>query len=314
MQLNNKRILLSGGAGFIGNTLTRQILAKNPSDFITIDKMSYMSNDDFHMANGIPVHKINICSETTANLIAEFKPDIIVHAAAESSVDVSITNPDIFVETNVFGTVNILNSILKLSNFDLLLNISTDEVLGDKLSGMSSEDDPRVTSSAYSASKCAAEHFVEAYGRTYKLPYITTRSSNNYGPYQHNEKLIPRIIENILVGRKVPVYGSGTNSRDWIYVSDNCEGILSAIENYKENDVFHVGTSRDTSNLEIIRRICKIMNVDWLDVIEFVEDRKGHDVRYCLSHNKLTLHAGWTPKTSLDDGLRATVEWYKARQ
>lgn len=313
MQLSNKRILLSGSCGFIGNEMTRQVLAKNPSEFITIDKMSYMSNDEFHVANGIPVHKIDICSEATANLISEFKPDIIIHAAAESSVDVSITNPNIFVESNVFGTVNILNSILKLSNFDLLLNISTDEVLGDKLSGMSCEDDPRITSSAYSASKCAAEHFVEAYGRTYKLPYITTRSSNNYGPYQHNEKLIPRIIENILAGRKVPVYGSGTNSRDWIFVNDNCKGIISTIEHYNRNDVFHVGTSRDTSNLEIIRRICKIMDVDYFDVVEFVEDRKGHDVRYCLDISKIRSHTGWVPKTSLDDGLRATVEWYKNR-
>ena len=314
MLISNKRIILSGSAGFIGNEMTRQILAKNPSDFVTIDKMSYMSDDTFHIANNIPVHKIDICSISASELIAEFKPDIIIHAAAESSVDVSISDPDLFVRSNVFGTTNLLNAAIKLTNMPLFVNIGTDEVYGDKLSGSSIESDPRMAYSPYSASKAAAELFVESYGRTYNLPYLMTRSSNNYGPYQHHEKLIPRIIQNILAGRKIPVYGAGNQSRDWITSSDNCEGIISAIEHYSGNDVFNVGGVKDTTNLEIIRRICHIMNVDYNDFIEFVPDRKGHDMRYNIDCSKIKAHTGWIPKTSLDDGLRTTVESYKSRQ
>lgn len=312
MLLENKRILLTGSCGFICQEMTRQILAKNPSDFITIDKMSYMSNDDFHVANDIPVHKIDICSDAAANLIVEFKPDIVMNMAAESSVDVSITDPDIFLESNVRGTTNLMNACLKLETLPLFYQCSTDEIYGDKLKGWSVEDDPRMASSPYSASKTAAEHFVEAYGRTYKLPYLITRSSNNYGPYQHHEKLIPRIIQNILAGRKIPVYGDGLMERDWITSFDNCDGIISAIEHYTKNDVYNVGGYKTTTNIEIIRRICSIMDVNYNDFIEFVPDRKGHDLRYAISCDKIRAHTGWSPKTSLDDGLRTTIEWYKS--
>lgn len=313
MHLNNKRILLTGACGFIGQEMTRQIISRQPADFITIDKMSYMSSDEFHSANGIPVYKIDICSDAAAKLIGEFKPDIVINMAAESSVDVSIVNPDIFLESNVRGVTNLMSAVLKLEAVPLFVQISTDEIYGDKLSGWSVEDDPRMASSPYSASKAAAELFVEAYGRTYNLPYLMTRSSNNYGPYQHHEKLIPRIIQNILAGKKIPVYGNGLMERDWIISSENCYGIISIIEHYAKNDVYNVGGNKTTTNIEIIRRICKIMNVDEHDFIEFVEDRKGHDKRYAISCDKIKNHTGWTPKTSLDNGLKLTVEWYRAK-
>lgn len=674
MQLKNKRVLASGFCGFIGNEMTRQVLSKNPSDFIVIDKMSYMSDDTFHKKNNILVHKIDICSEETLNLIAEFKPDIILHMAAESHVDVSIKDPDAFVRANVFGTTNLMNAALKLDNLELFyhcscydtgtraitlsgykrydeisvedmvltidpetsktewkkvekviiqpysgdminfktrsldlmvtpnhrmivrdrdtklkwytaeeqseryegtiplgvtsapetgedndilfligvyigdghtyhdivkrknktgltkielndlrdkktgrfipglhgtneyslcnsyrtffevpeddkcrirlessldrLNIkyskykkniyvggkkwhelflqfgtgafnknipekylklskselqaifdglmlsdgckttaesgsthfmyttvsdilaaqvaaigsqlgwkvtsrittnkrssvingreipvgpanyvlftnsyengigkysakrttysgnvwclkvadnknflverngrfafcgNTDEVTGDKLIGESKEDDPRLASSPYSASKASAELFVESYGRTFELPYLITRSSNNYGPHQHYEKLIPKVIQNILDGKKIPVYTPGNQMRQWIHVKDNCEGIISAIENYSKNDVFNIGGSEVSVNLNIIKQICVLMNVDPNKFIEYVTDRPGHDTRYCVAIDKIKAHTGWAPKISLEDGLRDTIEWYRSR-
>ena len=313
MQLKNKKIILTGSCGFICQEMTRQIFSENPSDFICIDKMSYMSDDTFHKENNIPVHKIDICSEETARLIVEFKPDIIIHAAAESSVDVSINDPSLFVRSNVFGTVNILNAILKMKNMPLLIAISTDEVYGDKLIGWSKEDDPRMASSPYSASKLSAEHFVESYGRTYNLPYLITRSSNNYGPYQHHEKLIPRIIQNILASKKIPVYGQGNQERDWITSKDNCEGIISVIEKYHKNDIFNIGGHETTKNIDIIKQICNLMDVSSDEFITYVEDRKGHDLRYAISCDKVFEATGWAPKTSLEAGLRNTIEWYRSR-
>ncbi len=313
MLLANKKILLSGGAGFIGNEMTHQILSKNPSDFIVIDKMSYMSDDTFHKENNIPVHKIDICSEETRQLIADFKPDIILHMAAESHVDVSIKDPDAFVRSNVFGTTNLMNAALKLDNLELFYHCSTDEVTGDKLTGASHEDDPRLASSPYSASKASAELFVESYGRTFGLPYLITRSSNNYGPYQHYEKLIPKVIQNIIDGKKIPVYTPGNQMRQWVHVKDNCEGIISAIENYTKNDVFNIGGAEVSVNLDIIKQICFLMNVDPTEFIEYVTDRPGHDSRYSISCDKIKEHTGWAPKISLEDGLRDTIEWYRSR-
>ena len=313
MQLKNKRILGTGFLGFIGNEMTRQVLGKDPSDFIVIDKMSYMSDDTFHKKNDIAVHKINICSEEAARLIIEFKPDIVCNMAAESHVDVSIRNPDLFLESNVRGTTNLMNASLKMQSLPLFLQISTDEVMGDKLVGASLEDDPRMASSPYSASKASAELFVESYGRTFGLPYLITRSSNNYGPYQHYEKLIPKVIQNIIDGKKIPVYTPGNQSRQWIHVTDNCEGIISAIESYTKNDVFNIGGSEVSVNLDIIKKICELMNVDSNEFIEYVTDRPGHDTRYSVSIDKIKAHTGWAPKISLADGLRDTIEWYRSR-
>jgi dTDP-glucose 4,6-dehydratase len=310
MQLKNKRILLTGAAGFIGNEMTRQILLKGPAEFITIDKMSYMSNDKFHNENSIPVHKIDIASKEAFDIVTEFKPDILINMAANSHVDNSIKDPDSFLESNVRGTTNLMNACLKIESLPLFLFISTDEIYGDKLIGESKEYDSRMASSPYSASKASAELFVESYGRTFKLPYLITRSSNNYGPYQHYEKLIPKVIQNIMDGKKIPVYTPGNQERQWIHVTDNCEGIISTIEFYKESDVFNIGGDRVTVNLNIIKSICKLMNVDPKQYIEYVGDRPGHDTRYCISCDKIFKHTGWKPKISLNNGLMSTIEWY----
>jgi dTDP-glucose 4,6-dehydratase len=310
MQLKNKRVLLTGAAGFIGNEMTRQILNKEPSEFIAIDKMSYMSNDKFHHENDIPVHKIDISSKEAYDLIIEFKPDILINMAAESHVDISIKNPDLFLESNVRGTTNLMNACLKMESLPLFLQISTDEIYGDKLVGESKEDDSRMASSPYSASKASAELFVESYGRTFNLPYLITRSSNNYGPHQHYEKLIPKVIQNIMDGKRIPVYTPGNQQRQWIHVTDNCEGIISAIEHYKNSDVFNIGGDKVTVNLDLIKSICKLMAVNSDKYIVYVNDRPGHDTRYCISCDKIFNHTGWKPKIRLNNGLMSTIEWY----
>ena len=233
--------------------------------------------------------------------------------AAESSVDVSILNPNIFIDSNVTGTVSLLNAIKDDKEKPLFVQISTDEVYGDKLTGESLESDQRLASSPYSASKASAELFVESYGRTYGIDYLITRSSNNYGPYQHHEKLIPRVIKNIQEGKMIPIYGNGMQERDWIYVEDNCKGIISAIENWTKNDVYNIGGVNTTTNLVIIKNICNLLNVDYKKYIEYVEDRPGHDLRYCISCDKIKSLTGWEPKTSLEEGLKKTIGWYRSR-
>lgn len=311
--MKNKRIILTGGCGFIGNNFTKTILSNNPADLLVIDKITYVSNKTFHNANNIRVEELDIISNDVYKLIIDFKPDIIVNMAAESHVDVSITNPNIFLQSNVFGTTNLMNAALKLNTMPLFVQISTDEVYGDISAGWSKEHDPRKTSSPYSASKAAAEMFVEAYGRTFGLPYIITRSSNNYGPYQHNEKFIPKAINNIIANKKIPIYGDGLQERDWVYVEDNCNALAIIINNYDKilNETFNIGGIETTTNLNIINDICIAMNVDPHNYIEHVKDRPGHDRRYAISTEKIKKLLEWKPTTSLIDGLKKTIEWYQ---
>jgi dTDP-glucose 4,6-dehydratase len=311
--LKDKKVILTGGCGFIGNTMSKMLLESNLKDLVVIDKMSYVSNDKFHYENKIKVLKEDIQSEGIYNFILDYKPEVIINMAAESHVDVSIRNPNLFLQANVFGTVNLLNASIKLKSNPLFVQISTDEVYGDVTEGWSKESDPRVTSSPYSASKASAELFVESYGRTYGLPYFITRSSNNYGQYQNEEKLIPKIINNILSGKKIPVYGDGKQERDWIYVEDNCSAILHLIDAYNGSDVYNVGGLETTNNLEIIKQICSIMNKDENDFIEFVKDRPGHDRRYAISIQKIKDRSGWQPKTDLKTGLIKTIGWISSQ-
>lgn len=318
MQISGKKILLTGGCGFIGNTFTKELLKQDVKELLVLDKMTYVSDRKFHDENGIKVEVVDIASEEAFNLVKEFKPDILVNMAAESHVDVSIKNPNVFLQSNVSGTTNLLNAALKLETLPLFFQISTDEVYGDKSSGWSLEDDPRLASSPYSASKVSAEMFVEAYGRTYGLPYLITRSSNNYGPYQYPEKFIPKAITNLLAGKKVPVYGDGKQERDWIHVQDNCRGLLAAMnlsyETGNDSAVFNIGEDKTTTNLEIIQKLCFILDKDPDEVIQFVTDRPGHDRRYAISTSLINSYTDWKPKISLDLGLYKTVEWYKERK
>jgi dTDP-glucose 4,6-dehydratase len=314
MLLKNKKVILTGGCGFIGNTMSQMLHSSELKDLVVIDKMSYVSNDRFHFENKIKVLKEDIQSLSIFKFIKNYKPDVIINMAAESHVDVSIKNPNIFLESNVCGTMNLLNAALTLEAAPIFVQISTDEVYGDVSEGWSKECDPRITSSPYSASKASAELFVESYGRTYGLPYLITRSSNNYGPYQNEEKLIPKIINNILLKKKIPVYGDGRQERDWVYVDDNCSAIIHIIDNFKENNIFNVGGLETTNNLEIIKQICSIMGKDESDFIEFVKDRPGHDRRYAISIDKIKNESGWSPKVDLASGLRQTIEWNTFRK
>jgi len=313
--LKNKKILLTGGCGFIGNVLSAQLLNNGISDFVVVDKMTYVSDKTFHIKNNISVKEIDIISQAAFDLLLEFKPDIVINMAAESHVDRSIEEPDIFLKSNVVGTTNLMNAAIKLETMPLWIQISTDEIYGDIANGWSSESDPRLPSSPYSASKAAAEMFVEAYGRTFKLPYIITRSSNNYGPYQHIEKFIPKTIDNILKDKKVPVYGDGLQERDWIYVEDNCEAIITIMNHATQllNSAFNIGGTATVTNLEILTQVCNILKKDEKKYINFVKDRPGHDRRYAISIEKMKTVFGWSPKTSLHDGLRKTIEWYENR-
>jgi dTDP-glucose 4,6-dehydratase len=313
MSLKNKKVILTGGCGFIGNTMSKILHNSELNDLIVIDKMSYVSNDAYHFKNKIKVLKEDIQSSGIFKFIEDYKPDVIINMAAESHVDVSIKNPNIFLESNVCGTMNLLNAALTLETAPIFVQISTDEVYGDVSEGWSKECDPRVTSSPYSASKASAELFVEAYGRTYNLPYLITRSSNNYGPYQNEEKLIPKIINNILLGKKIPVYGDGRQERDWVYVDDNCSAIIHIIDHFKENNIFNIGGLETTNNLEIIKQICSIMNKDESEFIEFVKDRPGHDRRYAISIDKIKNESGWAPTTDLKTGLIKTIDWISSR-
>lgn len=314
MQLQNKKILFTGCAGFIGNNFGRKLLDLNPSSIVGIDKMNYMSNDSFYKKEGIEIIKEDIANQRINQIIIDYNPDVIINMAAESHVDNSIKNPFPFLKSNVEGTLNLLNCSLKMSSMPLFVQISTDEVYGDIEMGSSIETDARYTSSSYSASKASAEHFVEAYGRTYKLSYLITRSSNNYGPYQDIEKFIPRVITNLLNNKKVPIYGTGNQERDWIHVSDNCDGIIAAINSISgiSSLVVNIGVGNQSiTNKEIVKKICFLLDKDFDKSIEYVTDRLGHDFRYSLSSQLLTGLTGWQPKISLDLGLCKTVEWYK---
>ena len=313
MSLKNKKVILTGGCGFIGNTMSQMLHHSGLNDLVVVDKISYVSNDRFHYENKIKVLKEDIQSLSIFKFIKDYKPDVIINMAAESHVDVSIKNPNIFLESNVCGTMNLLNAALTLEAAPIFVQISTDEVYGDVSEGWSKECDPRVTSSPYSASKASAELFVESYGRTYGLPYFITRSSNNYGPYQNEEKLIPKIINNILAGKKIPVYGDGRQERDWIYVDDNCSAILHLINEYNGSDIYNVGGLETTNNLEIIKQICSIMNKNEDDFIEFVKDRPGHDRRYAISIDKIKSKSDWKPTTDLKTGLIKTIDWISSR-
>lgn len=315
MDLKDKKILFTGCAGFIGNNLGRKLITFNPKSILGIDKMSYMSNDFFYQKESIEVIKEDISNQRINQTIIDYNPDIIINMAAESHVDNSIKNPFPFLKSNVEGVLNLLECSLKMKSMPLFVQISTDEVYGDIEIGDSIETDPRYTSSPYSASKASAEHFVEAYGRTYSLPYVITRSSNNYGPFQDVEKFIPRVICNLLAGKKVPIYGTGQQQRDWIHVNDNCEGILAAIKysSLHSSDVYNIGVGNQSiTNKEIVQKICFLLDKDYDTSVVYVTDRLGHDFRYSLSSSMLYSLTGWQPKINIDLGLCKTIEWYRS--
>ena len=312
------KILVTGGAGFIGSNFVYYELDNYPNDeVICLDKLTYAGNlETLEVAMKNPKFKFikgDIADRVFVDeLFASEQPDVIVNFAAESHVDRSIENPEIFLQTNVIGTSVLMDACRKYGNIRYH-QVSTDEVYGDlpldRPDLFFKETTPLHTSSPYSASKASADLLVQAYYRTYKLPVTISRCSNNYGPYHFPEKLIPLMIANALNDKKLPVYGKGENVRDWLYVEDHCSAIDLIIRKGKIGEVYNIGGHNERTNLEVVKTIIKELGKSE-DLIEFVTDRPGHDRRYAIDPTKIHNELGWLPATKFDDGIKKTIDWY----
>jgi len=304
------KILVTGGSGFIGSNYIRMMFKRYPDTEITnLDKLTYAGNPENlrDITNpGYTFIKGDICDPDMVNKAME-GTDAVVHFAAESHVDRSIKDGSVFVTTNVLGTNTLLNCALQ-SGVNKFIHVSTDEVYGSIDDGSFTEEDPLEPSSPYSASKAGSDLLAMSYYITYGLPVTITRCTNNFGPYQYPEKLIPLFITNLMEGKKVPVYGTGLNVRDWILVDDHCSGIDFVFNHGRSGDIYNIGGGSELTNLEITHRILEMLGQDESS-IEFVEDRKGHDLRYSLDCTKLK-DMGWRPEYDFDTALEFTVNWY----
>ena len=314
-----KKIIVTGGLGFIGSNLVESLLRKKYF-VINLDKVTYSSNfyntKNFNNSKNYKFIKCDIKDKKLSKIIYDIKPNGIFNLAAETHVDRSIDDPESFIQSNIVGVYNLLEIFKEFSKKfrSRLIHISTDEVYGDVLNGRSSENYPYQPSSPYAASKAASDHLVSSYVRTYKIPAIVTNCSNNYGPKQHPEKLIPKLIYNILNNKPLPIYGKGTNSREWIYVEDHCDALIKVFNKGKVGEFYNIGSNKNLNNLEVTKNLLniskKIIPLGKNVKINFVKDRPGHDVRYALNSNKIKKELGWYPKTNFNDGLRKTFEWY----
>ncbi len=326
-------ILVTGGAGFIGSNFVLQWLATETSNVVTLDKLTYAGN----LANLASVttdrrHKFlqgDICDrELVAELLLAHRPRGIVHFAAESHVDRSIHGPDDFIRTNVNGTFCLLEGARAywsgLSDAEKgafrFLHVSTDEVYGSLAESdpAFSEHTPYAPNSPYSASKAASDHLVRAYYHTYALPVLTTNCSNNYGPFQFPEKLIPLVILHAISGKPIPVYGDGKNVRDWLFVSDHCEAVRLVLAQGRIGETYNIGGKNELTNLEVVNTICAVLDelrprdplVPHRNLITFVKDRPGHDQRYAMNADKIESELGWRPRETFETGIRKTIQWY----
>ena len=314
-----KKIIVTGGLGFIGSNLIDLLLKKNYF-VINVDKATYSSNyynvKEFKNSKNYKFIKLDIKNKKFRNILFKFKPHGIFNLAAETHVDRSIDNPDSFIQSNIVGVYNLLENFKSYSkrNKSKLIHISTDEVYGDILTGRSHERFPYQPSSPYAASKAASDHLVSSYVRTYKIPAIVTNCSNNYGPKQHPEKLIPKLIYNILNNKPLPIYGNGTNSREWIYVKDHCEALIKVFLKGKIGEFYNIGSNKNMNNLQVTRELLKnskkLIQLGKNVKINFVKDRPGHDIRYALNSDKIKKKLSWRPKTSFSNGIKLTLNWY----
>jgi dTDP-glucose 4,6-dehydratase len=311
-------LIVTGGLGFIGSNFIRKVLASKPSWRVTnVDKVTYAGNPaSLQDVAGSPAYrflKADICDRALMAEILAGKPDAIVHFAAESHVDRSIHGPEIFVQTNVLGT-QVLLEAARQAKVPRFLHVSTDEVYGSLgPTGAFSETTPLSPNSPYSASKAGSDLLVNAYHHTYGMDAVITRCSNNYGPYQYPEKLIPLLITNLMDGLQIPIYGDGKNVRDWIHVEDHCTGILAVLEKGKAGQAYNIGGGNERMNIDIAKRLLALLGKDESS-IRFVEDRLGHDRRYAIDASKIRAELGWEPRHAFEAGLAATVEWYKANE
>ncbi len=314
-----KKIIVTGGLGFIGSNLIELLINKNYT-VINIDKITYSSNfyntKEYKNSKKYKFIKCDIKDKKFKQILFRYKPTGIFNLAAETHVDRSIDNPEDFIQSNIVGVYNLLESFKEYSkkNKSKLIHISTDEVFGDILSGRSSENYPYKPSSPYAASKAASDHLVSSYIRTYKINAMITNCSNNYGPKQHPEKLIPKLIYNIFNNKPLPIYGKGTNSREWIYVKDHCEALLKVFNKGKTGEFYNIGSNKNLNNLQVSKELIKVSKertkLGKKVKIIFVKDRPGHDVRYALNSNKIRNKLGWYPKTNFRQGIRLTLDWY----
>ncbi|MEY4577881.1 MAG: hypothetical protein RL701_2584 [Pseudomonadota bacterium] len=319
-------ILVTGGAGFIGSNFLNLMVPRHPQyKFINVDKLTYAAN----LANlasvsgrdNYALERVDIADRKAVDeLFKRTKPNWVIHFAAESHVDRSIHGPDAFVETNINGTFNLLEAFRALPKADAQLfhHVSTDEVYGSLgPTGAFTEETAYDPSSPYSATKAASDHLVRAYHRTYGIPTKLTNCSNNYGPYQFPEKLIPLMILNALEGKPLPVYGRGENIRDWLYVDDHCEAIWAVIERGKLGGTYNIGGRSERKNIDVVHTICTLVaeakgvpKAELLGLIRYVEDRPGHDLRYAIDPTKVTNECGFSPQENFESGIAKTVRWY----
>lgn len=334
-----KTIIVTGGAGFIGSAVVRHIIKHSDYEVVNVDKLTYAGNPEslIGVDNNPKYHfeQVDICDALELRRVFDqYRPDKVMHLAAESHVDRSIDGPAAFVQTNIFGTYTLLEAARgyweKLPSNEKeefrFLHVSTDEVYGD-LGGKSerfTESTPYAPSSPYSASKASSDHLVRAWFRTYGLPTMVTNCSNNYGPYQFPEKLIPLVILNALDGKPLPIYGKGDQVRDWLYVEDHVRALCKVVTGGAVGETYNIGGDAERKNLEVVKLICGILeelapnkpsNVErYEDLITFVKDRPGHDRRYAIDATKIKNELGWTPSENFETGIRRTVRWYLDNQ
>jgi dTDP-glucose 4,6-dehydratase len=326
------RIIITGGAGFIGSALIRQLLTETNFQVLNIDKLTYAGNlESLPEAQANPNYQFlqaDICdSEAMNNAFEQFKPDAVMHLAAESHVDRSIDGPGEFIQTNVVGTYTLLEASRKYwvtlseeaKKAFRFHHISTDEVYGTLgETGFFTEETAYQPNSPYSASKAGSDHLVRAWLHTYGMPTLITNCSNNYGPYQFPEKLIPLMINNALEGKPLPIYGKGDNIRDWLFVDDHARALRTVLETGVVGEVYNIGGFNEHTNIDVVHTLCEILdellpesaNVPHKNLIEFVTDRPGHDQRYAIDATKIEKELGWTPDETFKTGIRKTVEWY----
>ncbi|GEA61982.1 dTDP-glucose 4,6-dehydratase [Vibrio comitans] len=333
--MTKKKILITGGAGFIGSALIRHIIHDTQDFVVNVDKLTYAGNleslSSISDSERYQFECVDICDRSELDRIfSNYAPDVVMHLAAESHVDRSIDGPGTFIETNIVGTYTLLEAARKYwnslgaqakSSFRFH-HISTDEVYGD-LEGtedLFTENTPYEPSSPYSASKASSDHLVRAWQRTFDLPTIVTNCSNNYGPYHFPEKLIPLVILNAISGKPLPVYGDGMQIRDWLFVEDHARALYTVVKEGIVGETYNIGGHNEKANIEVVKTICSLLEellpnkpdgvVKYQDLITYVTDRPGHDVRYAIDASKIERELGWTPKETFESGIRKTVEWY----